>query len=92
MLRRYDYAMNLLLPHLILWGWKCQIDRDPVEGDIVVLQSAPASEWHISIYRGRSEGGHYDCQHLLESLKTGMHLQRDELSGFGQDVRFDGKE
>lgn len=69
--RRYDYAMNLLLPSLLLWGWRCRMDREPVEGDIVILQSAPPSEWHISIYRGRSDGGTYDCNHLLESLKTG---------------------
>lgn len=71
MLRRYDYAMSALLPSLILWGPKCWIARDPFEGDIVILQSAAASEWHISIYHGHGEGGHYDRNHLLESLRTG---------------------
>jgi len=37
-----------------------------------MLQSAPLSDWQLSIYRGCGEGGRYDRKHLLESLKTGQ--------------------
>jgi hypothetical protein len=70
-LRRYEYAMHWLVSALLLRGFQCSMSRDPMEGDIVLLQSAPISEWDVSIYRGCGEGGHYTREHLLESLSTG---------------------
>lgn len=70
-LRRYSYVLHGLLPALILNGWACRLSREPEVGDLVMLQSAPESQWLISIYRGCGPGGHYDRRHTLESLKTG---------------------
>lgn len=71
-MRRYEYAMHWLMSSLLLRGFECRLNRDPMEGDIVLLQSAPISEWDVSIYRGcGEEGGTYSREHLLESLSTG---------------------
>lgn len=65
---RYDYAIQSLLPSLWLRGFEfSERDRSPSPGDLVMLQSAPNSEWHLSWYI-RDQGGD---KHLLESLKTG---------------------
>lgn len=68
-LKRYDYAIQNLLPSLWLKGFKfAEPDRTPVSGDLVMLQSAPQTEWHLSWYVEK----HPDREeHLLESLKTG---------------------
>lgn len=68
-LRRYDYAIQNLLPSLWLGGFQfAERDRNPVPGDLVMLQSAPMTEWHLSWYVEKHP--HRD-EHLLESLKTG---------------------
>lgn len=66
-LKRYDYAIQRLLPSLWLRGYDFSERGDPVPGDLVMLQSAPQSEWHLSWYV-KDQGGD---RHLLESLKTG---------------------
>jgi hypothetical protein len=66
-LKRYDYAIQRLLPSLWLRGYDFAERGDkPSPGDLVMLQSAPQSDWHLSWYvKGDSD------RHLLESLKTG---------------------
>lgn len=93
-LRRYDVALNRLLPSLLLNGWKCRksgIGDNPSPGDIVMLSSAPPSEWDLSIYRA-DEGNGY---HLVESMRTGVvgrwgnvgfHILDREEIGFPQSV------
>ncbi|WP_313401470.1 hypothetical protein [Stenotrophomonas sp.] len=72
-LRRYEPVIQRLLPSLLLHGWKCRGEGSPVPGDLVMLQSAPQSEWHLSIYRQAGAGEDFEQRHLLESLKTGKH-------------------
>jgi len=72
-LRRYEPVIQRLLLSLILYGWGCRKSQDePVQGDLVMLQSAPQSDWHLSIYRQAGAGEGFEQRHLLESLKTGM--------------------
>lgn len=67
-LRRYDHAVQKLLPVLWLRGYNFSEQSDePLPGDLVMLQSAPDTEWHLSWYL-EDQG---DDRHLLESLKTG---------------------
>ena len=66
-LKRYEVVVQRLLPALVLNGWKCVLHREPAPGDIVMLQSAPMSVWHLSIYRENCNDGY----HMLESVKTG---------------------
>lgn len=66
-LKRYDYAIQNLLRSLALYGWQCVLGRKPVAGDLVMLQSAPPSVWHLSFYLEDMGDGY----HLVESLKTG---------------------
>lgn len=66
-LKRYEVAIQRLLPALMLYGWACRLSRDPRPGDIVLLQSAPMSIWHLSFYREDCGDGY----HMLESVKTG---------------------
>jgi hypothetical protein len=66
-MKRYDYAIQRLLPNLWLRGYDFAERGDrPLPGDLVMLQSAPQSDWHLSWYV-KGEGD----RHLLESLKTG---------------------
>ncbi len=93
-LRRYDVAINRLLPALLLNGWKCRKSgsgNNPSPGDIVMLSSAPPSEWDLSIYRS-DEGNGY---HLVESMRTGVigrwgnvgfYILDREKIGFPQSV------
>lgn len=76
-LRRYDFAIQRLLPFLWLNGFKSSESGSPVPGDLVNLQSAPDSEWHLSFYIEDQKDGY----HLLESLKTGK-LMRWSNVGF----------
>lgn len=66
-LRRYDYVIQRLLTALLLKGWRARKDADPVAGDLVMLQSAPQGDWHLSLFLEGKDDGIY----LLESLKTG---------------------
>ncbi len=67
-LLRYDYTIQKLLPKLWLRGMHAaEMSEEPVPGDLVMLQSAPDSEWHLSWYV-QDQGSD---NHLLESLKTG---------------------
>lgn len=66
-LRRYDYAIQRLLPHFWLSGFRATDSGNPRPGDLVMLQSAPDSEWHLSFYIEDQDDGY----HMLESLKTG---------------------
>lgn len=66
-MQRFDYTMSFLLPQLLLRGDMAEFGCSPSEGDIVVLMSAPSSEWCISIFVNQVQNGEY----LLESLRTG---------------------
>lgn len=66
-MRRYGIAVQRLLQAMILHGWKCQKGDTPKPGDLVMLTSAPPSDWHLSFYRQDQQNGY----HLLESLRTG---------------------
>ena len=66
-LKRYAYTLHWLLPELWLAGYKFIESGAPVAGDVVMLQSAPMSDWDLSIFRDDCGRGDY----LLESLKTG---------------------
>ena len=70
---RYDYVIQVLLTPLLLDGWRMRLQREPAPGDLVLLNAAPRSEWHLSIYREKcAEKDPYGGdQHLFESLKTG---------------------
>lgn len=70
-MRRYDMAVQRLLSAMMAYGIRCSLDREPVPGDLVIVQSGNASEWHLSFYREGGPGEGFDKQHLLESLKTG---------------------
>jgi len=68
-LKRYDYAIQNLLPSLWLKGFNfAERDQEPEPRDLVMLQCAPQTEWHLSFYveRCTDRDGH-----VLESLKTG---------------------
>jgi len=73
-LRRYDYVIHRLLPSLLFDGVRCVKWSDtPKPGDLVMLQSAPDSDWTLSFYRKEGTEGHrFTKKHLLESLKTGQ--------------------
>lgn len=67
-LSRYEYAVQSLLGEMSIYGHDCfERSREALHGDIVMLQCAPQSEWHLSIYVERLG----DDMHMLESLKTG---------------------
>jgi hypothetical protein len=69
-LRRYDYVVQCLLSALSLpYTWDARIvGGTPAKcGDLVMLTSAPLSEWHLSFYLEDVRPGEY----LLESVKTG---------------------
>lgn len=92
-MRRYEVAVQRLLPAMLLDGWKCRLHRDPLPGDLVMLQSAPMSVWHLSFYREKLDGYY----HLLESLKTGelcrwgnvgFHVIDEDTVGLGSTVRW----
>jgi hypothetical protein len=94
-LRRYDVAINALLPTLMLKGWECRRSGQPVPGDIVILTSAPPSEWDLSIYRGFEEPEGFAGSHLVESMRTGVvgrwsnigfHVINREVVFFPQSV------
>ena len=70
-LRRYEEAIQRLLPSLTLYGWQCVLHRKPIPGDLVMLTSAPMSVWHLSFYREDCNDGY----HMLESVKTGQHCR-----------------
>lgn len=73
-LKRYDYAIQRLLPELLFRfkrGGMIDYSGSAEQGDIVMLQSAPDSEWHLSIYHQDCGDGYY----LLESLKTGKMMR-----------------
>lgn len=70
-LKRYEVVIQRLMPALLLNGWNCTLRREPVPGDVVMLQSAPMSVWHLSIYRKDCHDGY----HLLESVKTGEMMR-----------------
>lgn len=94
-LRRYGTVIQRLLPSLLLKGWKCRKAGEPSTGDLVMLQSAPESDWHISIYREAGAGENFSQKHLLESLKTGQlcwwvnvgfHVIDREACGIGREA------
>lgn len=70
-LRRYDFTIQRLLTFLWLNGFKSSETGKPAQGDLVKLQSAPDSEWHLSFYIENQNDGY----HLLESLKTGKLMR-----------------
>lgn len=97
-LRRYEPVIQRLLPSLLLYGWKCRTQASPVPGDLVMLQAAPLSEWHLSIYREAGPGESFSQKHLLESLKTGklgwwenvgFHVIDREVCAIGREADWD---
>lgn len=70
-MRRYDVVVQRLLPALWVNGFRASLEREPEPGDLVMLQSARPSDWHLSLYRESGPGEGFSKQHLLESLKTG---------------------
>lgn len=75
-MRRYDYAIQRILPYLWLEGFKGLISGfhdKPDVGDLVMIRSAPDSEWHLSIILGHEPLAGGDTNWLLESMKTGKH-------------------
>lgn len=98
-LRRYELVIQRLLPSLLLEGWKCRKQMvEPTPGDLVMLQAAPQSNWHLSFYRQTGDGEGYGKQHLLESVKTGelcnwsnvsFHVIDREKCGIGHMANWD---
>lgn len=70
-LRRYSHLVQTALPRLLLDGWKVYAGGEPKPGNLVLLQSAPPSEWHLSFYIEDCGDGY----HLLESVQTGALMR-----------------
>lgn len=93
-LRRYDYLIQRLLSTLLLSDFKAyKSDVVPKLGDLVMLQSAPQSEWHLSYFVEDCPDGY----HLLESVKTGELMRwgnvgllvlNEEVIGAGEPARW----
>lgn len=92
-LRRYDYLIQQVLPALLLDGFKVRKDSNPAPGNLVMLSSAPQSEWHLSYYIKDCGDGY----HLLESVKSGelmrwgnvgFHVLDEDRIGVGDMARW----
>lgn len=70
-LRRYSHLIQRALPTLLLHGWKVFAGSEPKPGNLVLLQCAPPSEWHLSFYVEDFGDGY----HLLESVQTGALMR-----------------
>jgi hypothetical protein len=74
-LRRYDVITARVFPSLVLYGWQCHKGNDPQANDLVILTSAPPTEWALSFYRELLPDG----RHLLESVRTGALCRWDDV-------------
>jgi hypothetical protein len=92
-LRRYSHLVQRALPTLLLNGWKVFAGSEPKPGQLVLLQAAPPSEWHLSFYVEDCGDGY----HVLESVQTGALMRwgnvgfmvlDEEKIGAGEQARW----
>lgn len=87
-LRRYDYVVQQLVGSLTIarHGYHTQGVSIPAVGDLVILRSAPATDWHLSFYVSQ-EGNDI---HILESLKHGQLASWTNVGFFRVDPELCG--